>query len=41
MLGNISNEMGRIFVVTAMTVSLWFEWLPRYKLFRKDCRAWS
>jgi len=25
MLGNISNEMRRIFVVTAMAVILWFE----------------
>jgi hypothetical protein len=25
MLGNVSIEMGRIFVFTAMTVSLWFE----------------
>jgi len=28
-------------VTTAMTVSLWFERLRRYKLLRTDCCAWS
>jgi len=28
-------------MVNAMTVSLWFEWLSRDKLLRKDCCAWS
>jgi len=41
MLRNIINELQRIFLVTAMTVSLLFKWLTRYKLFRKDCCAWT
>jgi len=41
MLRNVTNQMRLIFMFTAMTFSLWFEWLTWYKLFRNDCCAWS
>ena len=36
LLRNVIKQIRRIFMFTAMKVSLWFEWLRRYKLFGKS-----